>query len=106
MDFKVTGSERGITIQMDVKIAGIDRGIMQRALEQARSGRIFILGKMKEVLSAPRPELSPYAPRVITIMINPEKIRDVIGPGGKVIRSSSAKRGPRSISKIPEKSSS
>jgi len=96
MDFKVTGSERGITaIQMDVKIAGIDRGIMQRALEQARAGRIFILGKMKEVLSAPRPELSPYAPRVITIMINPEKIRDVIGPGGKVIRSIVAETGAK-----------
>jgi len=96
MDFKVTGSERGITaIQMDVKIAGIDRGIMQSALEQARAGRIFILGKMKEVLSAPRPELSPYAPRVITIMINPEKIRDVIGPGGKVIRSIVAETGAK-----------
>ena len=96
MDFKVTGSERGITaIQMDVKIAGIDRGIMQRALEQARAGRVFILGKMKEVLSAPRPELSPYAPRVITIMINPEKIRDVIGPGGKVIRSIVAETGAK-----------
>lgn len=96
MDFKVTGSERGITaIQMDVKIAGIDRGIMQSALEQARAGRVFILGKMKEAISAPRPELSPYAPRVITIMINPEKIRDVIGPGGKVIRSIVAETGAK-----------
>ncbi len=96
MDFKVTGTETGITaFQMDVKIAGIDRDIMQRALEQARAGRLFILGKMKEVLAAPRPELSPYAPRVISIQINPEKIRDVIGPGGKVIRAIVAETGAK-----------
>ena len=96
MDFKVTGTEKGITaIQMDVKIAGIDRDILQRALEQARVGRLHILGKMQEVLSAPRPELSSFAPRVITIQINPEKIRDVIGPGGKMIRSIVAETGAK-----------
>ena len=96
MDFKVTGNERGITaIQMDCKIAGIDRAIMQRALEQARDGRIFIVGKMREALAIPREELSPYAPRVVTITINPEKIRDVIGPGGKVIRAIVAETGAK-----------
>lgn len=96
MDFKVTGNERGITaIQMDCKIAGIDRTIMQRALEQARNGRIFIVGKMRESLAIPREELSQYAPRVVTININPEKIRDVIGPGGKVIRAIVAETGAK-----------
>ncbi|GKT08016.1 polyribonucleotide nucleotidyltransferase [Desulforhabdus sp. TSK] len=96
MDFKVTGNERGITaIQMDCKIAGIDRAIMQRALEQARDGRVFIVGKMREALAIPREELSPYAPRVVTININPEKIRDVIGPGGKVIRAIVAETGAK-----------
>jgi polyribonucleotide nucleotidyltransferase len=96
MDFKVTGSERGITaIQMDVKIAGISCEIMRQALEQARKGRMFILGKMAEVIATPRSELSAYAPRVITIQINPEKIRDVIGPGGKVIRSIVAETGAK-----------
>ncbi len=88
MDFKVTGTEDGVTaLQMDIKIAGITREILQRALEQAKKGRLFILDKMNRVLSAPRPELSRYAPRVITMHINPEKIRDVIGPGGKMVRS-------------------
>ena len=96
MDFKVTGTETGITaFQMDVKIAGIDRDIMQRALEQARAGRLFILQKMRSVLSAPRSELSPYAPRVVSIQINPEKIRDVIGPGGKIIRALVAETGAK-----------
>lgn len=96
MDFKVTGSEKGITaLQMDIKISGIDREIMRKALEQARKGRIFILGKMQEALSAPRPELSPYAPRVLTLQINPDKIRDVIGPGGKVIRAIVAETGAK-----------
>lgn len=96
MDFKVTGNERGITaIQMDCKIAGIDRAIMQRALEQARDGRIFIVGKMRDALAIPREELSPYAPRVVTININPDKIRDVIGPGGKVIRAIVAETGAK-----------
>jgi polyribonucleotide nucleotidyltransferase len=96
MDFKVTGTEKGITaFQMDIKVAGISSEIMERALRQARAGRIHILGKMKEKISGTRPELSPYAPRVITIMINPEKIRDVIGPGGKVIRSIVAETGAK-----------
>jgi polyribonucleotide nucleotidyltransferase len=96
MDFKVTGTESGITaIQMDCKIAGIDRPILQRALEQARAGRIHILGKMKQAMPAPRPELSNYAPRVITIQINPDKIRDIIGPGGKMIRSIVAETGAK-----------
>lgn len=96
MDFKVTGSDKGITaLQMDIKIAGIDREIMRRALEQARLGRIFILGKMQEALAAPREALSPYAPRVISIQINPDKIRDVIGPGGKVIRAIVAETGAK-----------
>lgn len=94
MDFKVTGSAKGITaLQMDIKIGGINRAILQRALEQARVGRLFILEQMKQVLPAPRPQLSPYAPRVITLQINPEKIRDVIGPGGKVIRAIVAETG-------------
>jgi len=96
MDFKVTGNEIGITaIQMDVKIRGIDREIMQRALNQAKEARLFILGKMNEALKAPRAELSPYAPRVVAIQINPEKIRDVIGPGGKVIRAIVAETGAK-----------
>lgn len=96
MDFKVTGTRTGITaLQMDIKIAGIDRAIMQRALEQAREARLFILDKMKAALPEPRPELSAYAPRVITIQINPDKIRDVIGPGGKVIRALVAETGAK-----------
>jgi polyribonucleotide nucleotidyltransferase len=96
MDFKVTGNEKGITaLQMDIKISGITREVLTRALDQARAGRIHILEKMRDVLPAPRPELSPYAPRVITIQINPDKIRDVIGPGGKVIRSIVAETGAK-----------
>jgi polyribonucleotide nucleotidyltransferase len=88
MDFKVTGTDQGITaFQMDVKVQGITQEIMRQALDQAKAGRAHILSKMKEAIPAPRPELSPYAPRVIVIQINPDKIRDVIGPGGKVIRS-------------------
>lgn len=86
MDFKVAGTSKGITaIQMDIKIKGIDREILERALEQARKGRLFILDKMNEVLPAPREELSPYAPKIIQFRIDPDKIRDVIGSGGKVI---------------------
>ncbi len=96
MDFKVTGNEKGITaLQMDIKITGITRAIMQQALEQARAGRLFILDKMNEALSEPREQLSPYAPRVISIQINPEKIRDVIGAGGKVIRGIVAETGAK-----------
>jgi len=86
MDFKVAGTRDGITaIQMDMKIKGIDREILTRALEQARKGRLFIIDKMDETLREPRAELSPYAPRIITFKINPDKIREVIGSGGKVI---------------------
>lgn len=96
MDFKVTGTERGITaFQMDVKISGINREILRKALDQARAGRIHILGKMKEVILQAKPELSPYAPRLVTIQINPDKIRDVIGPGGKMIRSIVAETGAK-----------
>lgn len=87
MDFKVAGTTEGITaIQMDIKIAGLTKEILASALAQAKRGRAFILDKMTEVISAPNEELSPYAPRVITIEINPDKIRDVIGPGGKTIK--------------------
>jgi polyribonucleotide nucleotidyltransferase len=88
MDFKVAGTSKGITaLQMDIKIGGINAQIMAEALEQAKKGRMHILGIMEQAISEPRPELSPYAPRIITIKINPDRIRDVIGPGGKVIRS-------------------
>ncbi|MDD4833507.1 MAG: polyribonucleotide nucleotidyltransferase [Lutispora sp.] len=86
MDFKVAGTKDGITaIQMDIKIAGIDRSILQRALEQARVGRLFILDKMNSVINSPRAELSPYAPKIIITRVDPDKIRDIIGPGGKTI---------------------
>ncbi|WP_339320232.1 polyribonucleotide nucleotidyltransferase [Paenibacillus sp. FSL R10-2734] len=86
MDFKVAGTAEGVTaIQMDIKIAGIDRNILQDALQQAKEGRLFILDKMNEAISAPRPNLSKYAPKIIIININPDKIRDVIGAGGKII---------------------
>src|SRR5437764_705837 len=88
MDFKVAGTRNGITaLQMDIKIAGINAQIMAEALEQAKKGRLYILGVMEKTLDAPREEISPLAPRIIQIKINPDKIRDVIGPGGKVIRS-------------------
>ena len=87
MDFKVAGTENGITaIQMDIKIDGINKEIFQQALAQAKKGRAFILGKMMEAISEPRNELSPYAPKITTININPDKIRDIIGPGGKMIK--------------------
>jgi len=86
MDFKVAGTRDGITaIQMDIKIKGINREILTRALEQARKGRMFILDEMDKTLREPHAELSPYAPRIITFKINPDKIREVIGSGGKVI---------------------
>ncbi|MCZ6751028.1 MAG: polyribonucleotide nucleotidyltransferase, partial [Acidobacteria bacterium] len=88
MDFKVTGTSRGITaLQMDIKVEGITPAIMAEALEQARKARLFILGKMLETLPEPRKDISPYAPRIFTIKISTDKIRDVIGPGGKTIRS-------------------
>ncbi|MCD6291422.1 MAG: polyribonucleotide nucleotidyltransferase [Anaerolineae bacterium] len=87
MDFKVAGTEHGITaLQMDIKIKGLSYDILEEALAQAREGRLFILDKMLQVISRPRKELSKYAPRIITISIDPEKIGKVIGPGGKVIR--------------------
>ena len=86
MDFKVAGTKDGITaIQMDIKIAGIDKPILEEALEKARIGRLYILGKMMETISTPRENLSKYAPKIYTMQINPDKIRDIIGPGGKVI---------------------
>jgi polyribonucleotide nucleotidyltransferase len=87
MDFKVAGTEAGITaLQMDMKIKGLRWELMEQALEQARVGRLHILGRMTETLPAPRQEMSMWAPRIETIQINPDKIRDVIGPGGKTIR--------------------
>ena len=87
MDFKVTGTADGITaLQMDIKIHELSREIMEKALAQARVGRLHILDKMVEALAAPRESISPFAPKIVTIKINPDKIRDVIGPGGKVIR--------------------
>ncbi len=87
MDFKVTGTSEGITaLQMDIKIAGINSQIMAEALEQARKGRLHILSAMEKAIAEPREEIAPYAPRIIQIKINPDKIRDVIGPGGKIIR--------------------
>ena len=87
MDFKVAGTEQGITaLQMDIKVRGITTEIMQNALAQAREGRMWIMGKMMEVISTARTELSEYAPRITKIKINPDRIRDVIGPGGKMIR--------------------
>jgi polyribonucleotide nucleotidyltransferase len=87
MDFKVAGTEQGVTaVQMDIKISGISKEILENALAQAKRGRMHILGKMMETITQPRPELSPYAPRIITMEIDPDKIRDVIGPGGKTIK--------------------
>ncbi|HHT51068.1 MAG TPA: polyribonucleotide nucleotidyltransferase [Eubacteriaceae bacterium] len=86
MDFKVAGTEKGITaMQMDIKIKGINRSILEEALEQARIGRLHILDKMKETIDKPRPEFSKYAPKIVTMSVHPDKIRDVIGTGGKVI---------------------
>ncbi len=86
MDFKVAGTSNGITaMQMDIKIKGIEKTILENALEQARIGRLYILDKMKETISSPRPELSPYAPRMLITKIHPDKIREVIGTGGKTI---------------------
>jgi polyribonucleotide nucleotidyltransferase len=87
MDFKVAGTEKGITaLQMDIKIAGVSLDIMRAALAQAREARLAVLGKMRETLDKPRAELSPYAPRFVTVKIRTEKIREIIGPGGKIIR--------------------
>jgi polyribonucleotide nucleotidyltransferase len=96
MDFKVAGTEGGVTaLQMDIKIAGITEEIMKVALTQAKAGRLHILGKMADALTAPRGQLGQYAPRIETIKINPDKIREVIGSGGKVIREITEKTGTK-----------
>ena len=87
MDFKVAGTRDGVTaIQMDIKVDGLSKEILKQSLTQAHSGRLFILDKMAEVISEPRKELSEYAPRIITLKVHPDKIRDIIGPGGKIIK--------------------
>jgi polyribonucleotide nucleotidyltransferase len=87
MDFKVAGTEKGITaLQMDIKVAGLTTEVLQEALAQAREGRMWIMGKMLAAIERPRVELSAYAPRITKIMINSDRIRDIIGPGGKMIR--------------------
>ena len=94
MDFKVAGTREGITaLQMDIKIDGITREIMEAALAQAHEGRLHILDKMDKAISSPREEMSEYAPRYITIKIDPEKIRDVIGKGGTTIRAITEETG-------------
>jgi polyribonucleotide nucleotidyltransferase len=94
MDFKVAGSQDGITaLQMDIKIEGITREIMEKALEQANAGRLFILGEMNKVISESRAEMSDYAPQMLTMKIDPDKIRDVIGKGGATIRSITEETG-------------
>ncbi len=94
MDFKVAGTEDGITaLQMDIKVQGITPEIMKQALAQAHEGRAFIMGRMMEVLDKPRPELAPFAPRITKLMINPDKIREVIGKGGEVINKIIAETG-------------
>jgi polyribonucleotide nucleotidyltransferase len=91
MDFKVVGTATGITgLQMDIKIDGVDREIMEEALKQAKEGRIHILGKMEEAIGKPREVVSENAPKYVTLKIHPDKIRDIIGPGGKVIREMTA----------------
>ncbi len=96
MDFKVAGTEKGITaLQMDIKIAGVSVDIMRQALAQAREARLHVLGKMAETIKTHRATLSEYAPRFVTIRIRPEKIREIIGPGGKVIRGIQEKTGAK-----------
>jgi len=94
MDFKITGSAKGVTaLQMDIKIKGISLDIMRAAFQQARDARLFILEAMRNVISEPRPELSRWAPRIETIKIQPDKVREVIGPGGKMVRAIQAETG-------------
>ncbi len=96
MDFKVTGTADGITaLQMDIKVGGINAMILQEALEQAKKGRLHILDVMAKSIAEPRAELSEFAPRIITLMISPDKIRDVIGPGGKMIRAITEETGAK-----------
>jgi polyribonucleotide nucleotidyltransferase len=94
MDFKVCGTDEGVTaLQMDIKIEGVSSEIMAKALAQARQGRLHILGKMQERIAAPRPELPAHAPKLFSLQINPDKIRDLIGPGGKMIKGLSTEFG-------------
>ncbi|HVR64003.1 MAG TPA: polyribonucleotide nucleotidyltransferase [Polyangia bacterium] len=94
MDFKICGSKTGVTaVQMDIKIQGLTREILETALRQAREGRLFILGKMAEALAGPREEMSRYAPRIHTLRVKPDQIREIIGPGGKTIRGITAQTG-------------
>ncbi|HOO38083.1 MAG TPA: polyribonucleotide nucleotidyltransferase [Deltaproteobacteria bacterium] len=87
MDFKVAGTADGVTaLQMDIKISGLPKNVLGEALEKARIGRLFILQKMNENIEKPKPEISPYAPRIYTLQVNPDKIREIIGPGGKMIK--------------------
>ncbi|KPK39330.1 MAG: hypothetical protein AMJ78_08675, partial [Omnitrophica WOR_2 bacterium SM23_29] len=87
MDFKITGTEKGITaLQLDIKIDGVTPDILKKALDESKQARLFVLEKMKQAISAPRPQISKYAPRIETLKINPDKIRELIGPGGKTIR--------------------
>ncbi len=96
MDFKVTGTRKGIcALQMDIKLKGLARDILEKALEQAKEGRLHILDKMGEALAAPRDELSDNAPRIVSIKVKPDKIRDIIGPGGKTIRAISEQTGAK-----------
>jgi len=94
MDFKVAGTVQGVTaIQMDIKVHGLSREVLEQALAQAREGRLHIMKEMLDELNAPRQELSPYAPRIISLQIDPDKIRTVIGPGGKTINKIIAETG-------------
>ncbi len=94
MDFKVVGTEQGVTaVQMDIKCSGLDEAIFTKALEQARQARLLVLSKMREALDRPRETLSPHAPRIFTLQINPDRIRDLIGPGGRNIRGVQAQSG-------------
>jgi polyribonucleotide nucleotidyltransferase len=94
MDFKVAGTNNGITaIQMDIKISGVDQKVLERALNQAREARLHVLSEMAKALPAPRPDLSPYAPRITTLQVKPERIKDIIGPGGRVIKDIVARTG-------------
>ena len=87
MDFKVVGTEDGINaLQMDIKIKGLSRDILTKALEQAKEGRLHILGEMRKAIKAPSADISEFAPRIVRTQVSPDKIRDVIGPGGKTIR--------------------
>jgi polyribonucleotide nucleotidyltransferase len=96
MDFKVAGTRDGVTaLQMDIKISGLDRAILEQALEQARKARLFLLDRMAEAIPEPHEDISPYAPRITQIKIDPDTIRNVIGPGGKTIRSIIEQTGAR-----------